>query len=275
MKVLKKIGDFFVAMVPFWIFYGVNLLVSIVLSIAFMVIKICNGSDYLTDPTKILTGNELLIISVIVNAVCFIGGIAEMKISKINFSAFRPIKQNGKTALLTFVFTIGMFFVLQEINSLFLQLVNISEADPFQDLLSGSLVLTFLISLSAPFVEELVFRGLMVHEFNKRFPAWFSISAITIVFMLMHSTNMKCYALLFGLTLMLIRYKFGDTLLCFIFHFTANLLSCLLIVFSENITDTVFYITVGSGFVVAVLAFIGMLKTANKKEENKEITVTE
>ncbi len=269
MKVLKKIGDFFVATVPFWIFLGVQLAVSFAAGIVIAIISVASGNFDPSNTESIISNSALLWISLIANIVCFIAMFIEMKCSKLNFGDFRKVRQNGKTIALTVLFTAGVFFVLQFANGVFLTLIGVTEADSTQEMLSESIVFTALIALTAPFCEELCFRGLMVKGFEKRFPKWFSITAVTVLFMLLHSANMKPYALLFGLTLMLLLYKFGDWLLCLIFHFIANGMSCLLTLVPEDIINLDWFMPIcaGVGLVVAAAAFFLMTKTAVKPSE--------
>lgn len=261
---MKKIGHFFIAAIPFWIYFGVQMVVSFAGSIIASVVAIVSGTFDPQDPNSILSGEALCWISLAATVLAFVVAVIEMKISKVKLDDFRPVKQNGKVYVLTVLFTAGAFFVLQVANMLFLNVIGVTEADSTQEMLSESTFFLVAIALAAPFVEELVFRGLMAHEFDKYFPKWFTVVGITFIFFIIHSANMKCYALLFGLVLMLIRYKTGDWLLCLMFHFIANGMSCLTTLLPEENADMIMFVGAGVGLVVAAVSFILMMKVKNK-----------
>lgn len=272
MKVLKKIGNFFIAMIPFWIYYAVQLIAGIVVGIVIGIKGAVSG-----EMPDIMGAESLMIISVVAQIAAFIGGILTMLISKTKMSDMSPVKQNGKVYGLTVLFTIGSFFVLQLINSLSLSLMGVTETDSTQDLLAQSVPFMFFTALFAPFVEELIFRGLLVTFFKKRgFSDWFTIAAITLVFGLIHSQNMMIYALVFGLVLMGIRFVTGDWKLCVVFHFIGNLMSCLFSVLVPDEETGMTVLIVGSivGGIIAVITAVIGIKTA-KERNHKDTPVLE
>ncbi len=269
MKVLRKIGNFFVAMVPFWVYYAVQIFASIVLLIVLAAKSVAAGETF-----DITSADSLMIISVVGQIAAFIGGILTMLISKTKMSDMSPVRQSGKVYGLTVLFTIGSFFVLQLINSISLSLMGITETDSTQDLLAQSVPFMFFTALFAPFVEELIFRGLLVTFFkNRGFSNWFTIAAITLVFGLIHSQNMMIYALVFGLVLMGIRFVTGDWKLCVVFHFIGNLMSCLfnILVTDEETGMTVLIVgSIVGGIIAVITAFIGT-KAAIEVKNNAEM----
>ncbi len=272
MKVLRKIGNFFVAMVPFWVYYAVQIFASIVIGIVLAVKSVAAGETF-----DITSADSLMIISVVGQIAAFIGGILTMLISRTKMSDMSPVKQSGKVYGLTVMFTIGSFFVLQLINSLSLSLMGVTETDSTQDLLAQSVPFMFFTALFAPFVEELIFRGLLVTFFKKRgFSNWFTIAAITLVFGLIHSQNMMIYALCFGLVLMGIRFVTGDWKLCVVFHFIGNLMSCLFNILVTNEETGMTVLIVGSivGGIIAVITAVIGIKTA-KERNHKDTPVLE
>ncbi len=256
MKVLRKIGNFFVAMVPFWVYYAVQIFATIVIGIVLAAKSVAAGEVF-----DITSADSLMIIAIVSQIVAFIGGILTMLISRTKMSDMSPVQQNGKVYGLTVLFTIGSFFVLQLINSLLLSLMGITETDSTQDLLAQSVPFMFFTALFAPFVEELIFRGLLVTFFKKRgFSNWFTIVAVTLTFGLIHSQNMMIYALCFGLVLMGIRFVTGDWKLCVVFHFIGNLMSCLFSVLVPDEEAGMTVLIVGSivgGIIAVITAFIG------------------
>lgn len=261
MKVLKKIGNFFVAMVPFWIYFGVQVLAGFVLGIVFMVQAVASGEN----APDLTSASILMTTSIVSQVAAFIGGVITMLASKTKMRDMSPVQQDKKVYGITIIFTMGAFFVLQLINSLMLSVFGITEMDSTQALLSESVPFMFFTALFAPFVEELIFRGLLVTFFKKRgFSDWFTITAITITFALIHSQNMMVYALVFGLVLMGIRYVTGDWKLCVVFHFVGNLMSCLLSVLAPSEEAASSVIIIGSivGGIIAIITAIFGVKAA-------------
>ena len=272
MKVLRKIGNFFIAMVPFWVYYAVQIFASIVIGIVLAVKSAAAG-----EVPNLMSADSLMVISVVGQISAFIGGILTMLISKTKMSDMSPVKQNGKVYGLTVLFTIGSFFVLQLINSISLSLMGITETDSTQDLLAQSVPFMFFTALFAPFVEELIFRGLLVTFFkNRGFSNWFTIVAITLTFALIHSQNMMIYALVFGLVLMGIRFVTGDWKLCVVFHFIGNLMSCLFSVLVPDEEAGMTVLIIGSivGGIIAVITAVIGIKAA-KERNHKETPVLE
>lgn len=269
MKVLSKIGNFFVAMVPFWIYLGVQILTGFIVGIYLSIKALSTGE--MPDATG---AESLMLISVVSQVAAFIGGIITMLASKTKMRDMSPVQQDKKVYGITIIFTIGAFFVLQLINSLTLMILGVTEADPTQELLSQSTAFLFFTALFAPFVEELIFRGLLVTFFKKRgFSNWFTIAAVTITFALIHSQNMMMYALVFGLVLMGIRFVTGDWKLCVVFHFVGNLMSCLLTTFAPSDEFAQKIVIIGSivGGIIAVIAAIFGTKAARANiKENAE-----
>lgn len=261
MKVLKKIGNFFVAMVPFWIYFGVQVLAGFVLGIVFMVQAVASGEN----APDLTSASILMTTSIVSQVAAFIGGVITMLASKTKMRDMSPVQQDKKVYGITIIFTMGAFFVLQLINSLMLSVFGVTEMDSTQALLSESVPFMFFTALFAPFVEELFFRGLLVTFFKKRgFSDWFTITAITITFALIHSQNMMVYALVFGLVLMGIRYVTGDWKLCVVFHFVGNLMSCLLSVLAPSEEAASSVIIIGSivGGIIAIITAIFGVKSA-------------
>lgn len=272
MKVLRKIGSFFVAMAPFWVYIAVQLFAGFGYGIVMSLKAAVSG-----EVPDIMSADSQMAMSVIGQVAAFIGGILTMLISRTKMSDMSPVRQSGKVYGLTVLFTIGSFFVLQLINSLSLSLMGVTETDSTQDLLAQSVPFMFFTALFAPFVEELIFRGLLVTFFkNRGFSNWFTIAAITLVFGLIHSQNMMIYALCFGLVLMGIRFVTGDWKLCVVFHFIGNLMSCLFNILVTNEETGMTVLIVGSivGGIIAVITAVIGIKTA-KERNHKDTPVLE
>lgn len=268
MKVLKKIGDFFVAMIPFWIYYVAQIVTSFVMSIVMTIKNIAAGNDIMQMDSDY---NFLMTVSVVAQIIAFIAGIITMLAAKVKMTEMSPKQQNKKVYGMTIIFTIGSFFVLQLINSLTLSILGVTEADSTQELFAQSVPFLFFTSLFAPFLEELIFRGLLVTFFKRKgFSNWFTITAITLTFALIHSQNMMVYALVFGLVLMAIRFITGDWKLCVIFHFIGNLMSCILSVVTPGEEASSMIIMIGSAIGLIIAIIMAILGIKEVKKQNVE-----
>ena len=111
---MKKVGKFFVAMIPYWLFLGVQLGVSFIGGIVGGIMAgfnaATNGAEL--DPANIISPQLTLMISVAAQIAAFIAGLIIMKASKIKMSEMSPVKQGGKVYGISVIFTIGAFFVL-------------------------------------------------------------------------------------------------------------------------------------------------------------------
>lgn len=267
MNILKKIGSFFVAMLPFWIYFTSQIVTSVVMSMAMTIKNVAAGNDIMQIASD---DSFLMTVSVASQIVAFIAGIITMLAAKVKMSEMSPKQQNKKVYGLTIIFTIGSFFVLQLINSLTLSILGVTEVDSTQELLSQSRFFMFFTALFAPFAEELIFRGLLVTFFKRRgFSNWFTITAITLTFALLHSQNMMVYALVFGLVLMAVRFITGDWKLCILFHFIGNLMSCILSVAAPGEEASSMIIMVGSaiGLIIAIIMAILGIKEVKKQND--------
>ncbi len=268
MKVLRKIGDFFAAMVPFIVFWAVQLVV-IILGV---LVAIAEEMMVISALPESISDESADIIILLSYVVCLIVAIGEMKIHRFSFKDISPVKQNGKVYIMAVIFGLGAFFVFKFLNSLSLQIAGITETRSGQEMVGVYLIITLLTNLIEPFMEELVFRGLMVKTFEKRFPVWFSAAAITLSFLLLHSENFKCFLLLFGAALIFVRYKFGDLRLCILIHLAVNLASSVMLFVSDEYYSTAINIGAAVGIVFAAARMFFMLRFASKPAEALEKT---
>lgn len=208
--------------------------------------------------------NAVMLASIAANAVCFLAAAAEMKLTGLRFCDISECRQPASIILCCVIFSAGAFFVLQYAGTEFLRLCGVTESDSFQKLLGSSIVLTAISSLTAPFGEELFFRGLMLKKFGEGFGKFFSAAAVTVLFALVHSDNMKFYAAIFSITLIALMYVFKDIRLCIIFHLTANLMSVVFYFIPLPFYATRTYLYALAGLFIAVAAFALMRGLAKK-----------
>ena len=263
-KKQNKFLAFFVALLPYWIYLGAQLVAGIIIGI------IINVSSMMNGEVAALSSTDTIIAGIVSNIAAFIAVIIEMKITHTDFKDISPEKSDLFTYIMTIVFSFGMFFVLQALTKLFLKIIGVTEADNLQNMLTDApFYLSVLLALSAPFIEELVFRGMLVHELEKRnFSIPFTVISVSVLFLLLHSVNMMFYAFLFSLVLLLIRYKLKNLILCFTFHFICNGMSCLTLIIPDKYSDKKYlYIAAIIGLFVAAASFYALLR--HKSKSNK------
>ncbi|MGI8670728.1 MAG: CPBP family intramembrane glutamic endopeptidase [Aridibacter sp.] len=89
-------------------------------------------------------------------------------------------------------------------------------------------LVAFMATISAPFVEEVVYRGVLYSAFQRTFNIPIAVLLVTLVFALVHFPQYwgdyaTLSTLLFlSLVLTLIRVKTGSLLPCILFHFLIN-----------------------------------------------------
>lgn len=259
MKVFKKIGDFLTAMVPFFVYIGVQLIVVVLGGIAALVVEMISFSQIPESVTDLSFRLVSLSTYVIILPVL----LFEMKLQRLDLKAISPQKQNGRVYIMTFFFAVGAFFAFSLLNSLLLRITGVTADEASEQMSYSLFVIRLLIVLTSGLGEELLYRGIMVKTFERYFSPVFSAVVITLPFTLLHSENRILYLLLLGVSLMFIRYKFGDLRLCLMVNLTAGIL-----VFMTELIDSSLYgtvMTVGGviGIFISAAAMFFMLKFAS------------
>ncbi len=262
MKVLKKIGSFFAAMVPFFVFSAVQITAILLGGIVAFASEMMSSSSI---PDTIST-ESVFAVGIVTNLICFFAAFAEMKIHRFSFRDISPVRQNGRVYITSVFFAVGAFFVFKLAESLVMKIAGVPVAAIPQEMTSSMIVLTYIAYLTDPFLEEFVFRGLMVKTFEKRFPAWVGAAAVTITFTLLYVNNSVCYFLLFGAALMFIRYKFGDLKLCVLVHLIVSVISATISLVKAEYYESIINIGGAVGAVIAAASMFLMLKFASGQE---------
>lgn len=264
MKVLKIIGNFFAAMVPLIVFFAVQIIVLFLGLLIAYAVEMMSSSAF----PETFSDKSVFVIGIAANLICFFAAIAEMKIHRFSFRDISPVRQNGRVYIMAVLFAIGAFFAFILADSLVMKIPGMPKAAAAQEMTDSMIVLTFIAYLTDPFVEELIFRGLMVRTFEKRFPAWVGAAAVTVVYILMYSTYSICFVLLFSVMLMFIRYKFGDLKLCFLFHLIVTVMSVAISLVKAEYYEQVINIGGAVGVVIAAAAMFFMLKFASRSDSD-------
>ena len=262
MKVLKIIGNFFSAMVPFIVYYAVQIIVF------FLGIFMAYAAEMMSSSSfpETVSDKSVFVIGITANLICIFAAIAEMKIHRSSFKDVSPVSQNGRVYITAVFFAIGAFFVFMLADLLVMKIAGVPGTDTAQEMTNSMIVLTFIAYLTDSFAEELVFRGLTVRAFEKRFPAWVGAAAVTITYTLMYSNYSICFVLPFSVVLMFIRYKFGDLKLCILVHLIVTVMSVTISLVKAEYYERVINIGGAVGVVIAAAAMFFMLKFASRSD---------
>ncbi len=151
----------------------------------------------------------------------------------LSYVGFRKIKISDGFLILVF----GGFF-----NVLITGLLDIAlkylpirqQMKEFESLMeplinSGFVPIIFAVSVSAPLFEEIIFRGIILNDFKKVFPAWAAILVQAILFGFFHGNLIQgIYATILGIILGFIYYKYRSIWAVILLHFSYNTTSLLL-----------------------------------------------
>lgn len=105
-------------------------------------------------------------------------------------------------------------------------------------------LVAFMATVSAPFVEEVVYRGVLYSALQRTFNVPAAVVLVTFVFALVHFPQYwGDYATLTTLTFLsllitLIRVKTGSLLPCILFHFLINGIQSLILILQPYLPDT-------------------------------------
>lgn len=264
MNFFKKIGSFFAAAVPFIVYITVQL-VTVTLGVILVVAGEMMSSSELSGT---ISHKSNMAITVAVNLICLIAALWEMKIHRFGFKDISPVVQNKKVYIFAAFFAFGASLVFKFVSSLFMR-EGVTGLEG--EITSGTEFLTFIAYLTAPFMDELFFRGMLVKTFEKRFPVWFGAAAVTVfsVFSVLLETDYyKCFGIMLVLTVIFIRYKFGDLRLCLLVHIILTAMFVTISLIKTASYGEFINIGIVVGAVIAATAMFFMLKYASKTERS-------
>lgn len=262
MKVLQKTGSFFKAIVPFLVFAAIQLVVGVLGVLLAFALEMISTSGIPQD----IPDKSDLVVSLTANAICLLAAFVEMKIYRFSFKDISPVRQNGRVYLLAVIFAVGAFFGIKLLNSLVMKITGVAEKGFSYEITSETIVLIFILFLTEPFVEELVFRGLMVKTFEKSFPVGLAVTVIIAANASNQLGRFVFYSILLYGMLLFIRYTFGDLKLCIVVYTIINLLYV-----AVNLVNVEYMSAAGIvGIAASAAAMFFMIKLASKPEEVQE-----
>ncbi len=129
---------------------------------------------------------------------------------------------------------------------------------------SGFIYVVLAVSISAPFFEEIIFRGIIFNDFKKAMPVWLAILTQGLLFGLFHGNWIQgVYATFVGIVLGIVYYKYKSIWAVILLHFSYNSISLLLDQWLHTNLDTTSILILG--IAGTILFGIVMIKTFNKE----------
>lgn len=160
-----------------------------------------------------------------------LGWFVVTNLRKYSFTEMLGWKWNGFKIWHGFIFFIFFYFVALGMLAIFGDVEN-----DFERMLKNSRIavyfVAFFATFTAPFVEEMVYRGLLYSSFQRKFGVVLAVVSVTLLFTAVHVPQYSLEAvpdyasvttiLLLSLTLTLIRVKTDNLLPCIVFHTIVN-----------------------------------------------------
>jgi hypothetical protein len=129
---------------------------------------------------------------------------------------------------------------------------------------SGFIPIVLAVTISAPFFEEIIFRGIIFNDFKKALPVWLAIITQGLLFGLFHGNWIQgVYATLVGIVLGVVYYKYKSIWAVILLHFSYNSISLLLDQWLHTNLDTTNILILGV-FGTILFGTI-MIRTYNKE----------
>ncbi len=267
-NLFKAIG--FTLMILF-IYYAVNIGLVFIAGIGITIYNVIIGE--MPDIGQLQNQLETLLIPLMLLGNLMIMGIVMLiflarKDKFTNYVGFRKIKVVDGALILAF----GAFFNLL-ITGLFdlaaTYLPIKQQLADYENLMeplmkSGFIYIVLAVSISAPFFEEIIFRGIIFNDFKKAMPVWLAILTQGLLFGLFHGNWIQgVYATFVGIVLGIVYYKYKSIWAVILLHFSYNSISLLLDQWLHTNLDNTGILILG--IAGTILFGIFMLKTFNKE----------
>lgn len=146
---------------------------------------------------------------------------------------FRKIKVTDGALLA--VFGVFLNFLIVGLTTLSFEFLPIqNQVQAFEELMapiynSGLIPLLIIVSVSAPFFEEIVFRGIIFNDFKKATPLWVAMLIQAVCFGAFHMNWIQgVYATALGIVLGLVYQYYKSIWAAILLHFVYNTTSVLL-----------------------------------------------
>lgn len=268
MRVLKKIGSFFAALVPFFVLLGAQVIIMFLCLLGVAAVELMKTGRII----EALTPNCEIIMTMMMHFICLAAAYFEFKVHRFHLNDISPVKQNVKVYIPAVFLAAGAFFVFRFFSSVFYKVTGLTYTVPSASIANSFIVLIIIVVLEETVLEEFVLRGLLIKTFEMRFPVWVGIIVSILAYVPCRSSYTMFYSLLFGAMLVLIRWKFGDIKLCMLVHFIMGILDRIIPVTDDSTYETVINVGSAAGVVIAAAAMFLMLKFASGSEQASDIS---
>lgn len=283
MSTAKKIGYFFIALIPGVVFIVIQTIVVIVGYIAIIMSSIDNVMNSYSDvmSPQFISGitNSAMQYMTEMNVAYQVVAIITFGIWY--FVAFgrkekrEPVYEKPTVLKIIIILLMAVFVQFGVTN-----ILNITEAlfpslfetyDQLMNLIGVQepTILTLLsVAILAPIVEELCFRGLTLRLFKKAIDKFWIVNILqALLFGIIHMNLVQgSYAFVIGLILGYLYEKYHSVFICMLFHFGINGSAFLVDIFMGKIPDNMIEVAVislaaGATILVAVcLVVLGKIK---------------
>ena len=237
-------------------------------------------ADGVVDSAKLLQAVEdaisrevLYLLSVIALLICGIVFFFWYK-QEIRFEVRKSLRifYKIKNVVLFLILGVGFQFFFSGVMNLiqpYLTQIFTDYAKTIDIINSGNkIVVFFQVILVAPIVEELIFRGLILHKTSKVIPFLGANILQALLFAIYHWNIVQgIYALLIGFVLGVIYHKFKTIFAPILLHMFINASSFLAILFPGNVLSHVIMVVIGGMFVVISSRMIKAHNTIKNMDE--------
>lgn len=129
----------------------------------------------------------------------------------------------------------------------------------------------FIVALLPAVVEEMVFRGVIQHNFNKKYNIVFSILVSSLLFGIAHMNLFQfIFTFILGIFLGYVYYDSKNIIVPILFHFTNNLLAVIINMMGIKINANLSFILLIISFVTLIIGvFLTTGRTINKEKSNR------
>lgn len=224
------------------LYFGIRYAVSLFLVVAYMFIWACTPDT--TDIYEWLTTEkmgEITLLEIILSTIALFAAvfivylIRDRKYPRAERLSFRRGSGAFGFAASLIPMLIALGFTLNLTVSLAFDILPIPDeliddyAAQSSTLGDTSVLSVLATTIFAPFLEELVFRGLLVSSLGSALPAWAVLLIPSLIFGLIHGQILWIsYAFLLGLFLGFVRIRTGSTAASFLLHAAFNASSFIL-----------------------------------------------
>lgn len=131
----------------------------------------------------------------------------------------------------------------------------------------------FIVALLPAVIEEMVFRGVIQHNFNKKYNIVFSILVASLLFGIAHmNLSQFIFTFIFGIFLGYVYYDSKNIIVPILFHFTNNLLAVII-----NMRNITINLNFNLSFILLIISFVTLIigvflttgRTINKEKSNR------